>query len=238
MKKHIVFDIDECLVSINQDENQARNILQSISHGRFSRQRQRLIDLKVDALGKTFRMAGFERPYLKDFLRFCQKEYEVHIWSAGHSEYVNRCVDYIFHGLERPKIVMTRDDKVNIPPNNYHKPLRKFFEKVPEANFANTIFIDDKADNFQENPSNGIVVPKYQVNPHDVGASEKDEILLNLWKWLASEEVKNCNDVRTLDKKSLFHGRVGEINIINNYHPITRIPVSVRKQDRVKIVVQ
>lgn len=79
-----------------------------------------------------------------------------------------------------------------------------------EANETNTLHIDDRDDTFSQNEHNGIKIPAYSPNldgtPEEIIESilQPDDTLLKLMCWLSLLEVRNCTDVRKLDKSTIF----------------------------------
>lgn len=224
--KYLVFDLDECLLSTERDAFSSTMLEHSIYQSQKFNLRRRLLDIKISLEGMTVHMLGLLRPHLREFLEFCQENYIVSVWSAGHPSYVHKCVDVIFQGLKYPHLVMTRNEVENIPnSDDYHKPLRKFYQLVPGANPSNTILIDDRVENFRENPANGILISKYIPNWQ---VEDTDTELLKLWKWLKTQPHERSPQILSSECERIEYEK--------SYDPRKRYPVRVNK-NRVEIVV-
>ena len=174
--------------------------------------RMTLYDVAVeDGTGDAIELVGIFRPYLKECLDFCF-EYFNHVifWSAGKKKYVEKMVDLMCPlSHKRPTIIYTYDD-CDVGKEDYlKKPLKKLYNDLRLAglgiNETNTFVVDDRDDTFSLNKNNGIQIPEFES---DMTAEEikyhPDNNLLKLMCWFEQEEVRNCKDVRDLDKKKIF----------------------------------
>jgi hypothetical protein len=153
------------------------------------------------------------RPYTREFITFCLSYFTgVIIWSAGKRNYVHSIKNILFpEEIRQPFLVFTYDEtNVNIKRSIINKPLTKVFDKLKNANFSNTLVVDDRYDTFSLNHHNGILIPKYE--PTDILQMHKDDdiCLLQLMGWLSTEEVMNSVDYRTLDKSKIFSVSIDE----------------------------
>ena len=65
--------------------------------------------------------------------------------------------------------------------------------------------IDDRLYNFELNPDNGILIPPYEPKKSKASLiDDSDPTLKNLQKWFERSEVIEAEDIRTLDKSSIF----------------------------------
>lgn len=235
-KKHLVFDIDQCLVDISLNPQAVIDLKNDARRSNNVSSRKQFVSFEIP-LSRTeiYSMAGYKRPYLKEFMEYCQDNFEVHVWSAGDPKYVHKCVDHIFKDLKRPNIILTNEDIVKRG-DEYHKPLSKIFAIVPSANETNTILIDDRSDNFIAFPKNGVHIPRYKVSPGENNTIVEDENILLLTRWLKSPEFVNCKDVRTLDKSKIFSANPSIETVSFNYNPSSRKSVSIaRKLNYMKV---
>lgn len=152
-----------------------------------------------------------KRPHTDDFLLYCNDNFEkVIIWSAGDAGYVNEIVDFLYQNIERPYMVMTRDDiEAVLPKNkkNISKPLTRVFSKCHNSNLTNTLLIDNLTSNYEDcNRHNGITIPTFTPTIEDVknGMFKEDGCLLDLKYWFDNGEFIYQKDVRYLDKKPIF----------------------------------
>jgi hypothetical protein len=170
--------------------------------------------------GKRMRMWGVTRPYLHEFLQFCESYFNhTIIWSAGKPKYVEAMTDILFPEIKfQPSMVFNSLD-CDIGKSHVYKPLFDIFNREElngEVNETNIFHVDDRSDTFSKNVDNGIIIPPYspqlQGSPDDIIASinKKDDTLLQLMCWLSLPEVINCDDIRKLDKTNIFTTSVSE----------------------------
>lgn len=208
----IGLDLDECLVSIQIDASPslAKEIK---TNPRYMELRKRLLEIFLHdrdgdrGEGMKEYYWGIKRPHLDEFLLFLFSYFRiVFVWSAAQRPYVNIIVEKLFADLPYPYMVMNRDDIEHSIDGGYHKPLSQVmhFDTNHYINLSNTLFLDNKGDNFIANESNGITIPDYQP-PANLNAMMTDDIrLLQVRQWLLRPEVMASKDVRTLDKSKIF----------------------------------
>ena len=216
---HLVLDLDSTLIhTIDEDDEKIfikKNKIYSNSKNYelrkniYSFEVVNVLDKNIQGSGNLLKTYGFFRPNVIKFLKFCSKYfYRVHIWSAGQKKYVQAIVNELFkkNGLKIPKNILTYNDcTIDREKDNILKPLKKLF-KIDNSgcNETNTFAIDDRKDTFSKNPKNGILIPAYEPNVSDKNQILNDICLLQLIKWFKSEKVKNCKDVRKLNKSNIF----------------------------------
>jgi TFIIF-interacting CTD phosphatase-like protein len=212
--KIIVLDLDETLVHTmdNYESLIKLNILCDPSC--YDIKKRTILLRTVDCVykkgtGVIENMWSVKRPYLDVFLKFCFEYFDyVIVWSAGVRRYVRAIVENIFKDIGTPHIVYSRekcDSNENV--SNY-KPLNKLMEEnrdyLKNMSLENTFVIDDRSSTFIKNVENGILIPEYCPEANTDEIRKQDTALLELMKWFLKDEVKNCNDVRTLNKSSIF----------------------------------
>lgn len=159
-RSFIVLDLDETLIH-SLDAESKHEVLslysdESPDSPLSLRKRIHDVPLKGDKA-----ITVIERPFLQEFLSDVFRYFEnVIVWTAGKEHYANAIVDTIFKE-QKPTVVYNwnhcrKDD------NSYDKPLRYLTEdpKV-KANLDRTIIIDDRPENFTDNPENGVVIPAF-----------------------------------------------------------------------------
>lgn len=149
---------------------------------------------------------GIMRPRVHEFLSFCFNYFEnVIIWSAGHRGYVLDVVDKLFLDLPYPHCIYS-SEYCEVTENTFYKPLRKMihYERDLKLNLENTFIIDDRLDNFLDNPENGILIPPYSPIPTLIDFMLDDRSLDKLTKWFSRPEVIHAQDIRLLDKSHIF----------------------------------
>lgn len=227
MKKHLVLDIDECLL---RSFSKGKNVYCDIVHNpKYTRLRSRIHTISNGILSCKnpsdynikLRVWYIERPYMYEFLKFCQEYFEtVSIWSAGSYSYVHEISQKIFRNLKPPHLIMTNKDIV-YENGGYYKPLSNYYKLNPDANPKNTLMLDNMEHNFLKNKNNGVTIPDFKPSTKNMDSFLKDDINLLLFQaWLLQDEVINSKDVRKLDKTSIFHSNT---NISTTLSPTRRM---------------
>ena len=202
MEKNIILDLDETLV---------HTLGVKLPTGKEGRS---LIDKYQDKLYivesvtlnnsnkiKNERLWGITRPKLNEFMSFCFDTFEyVIIWSAGTERYVKDIVNRVLCDSQCPHYVFTREDCYTDDDGYLKKPIKYLKSNNPELtdlNLENTLIVDDRDDNFDYEPHNGIKIPEF--SPEKI-----DSALEDLMVWFKSSDFVNSTDVRELDKSGIF----------------------------------
>jgi hypothetical protein len=178
------------------------------------------IDGDKDGSGDHATMWGIERPYLREFLRFCFSYFDiVAVWSAGIYKYVHEIVRHIFKDIGEPHVIFTRNDCKVEADGNLTKPISKMISKIDELNKfmspMNTFIVDDRFDTFKYNYDNGILIPPYHPRCTIKGLRGSDSALPRFMTWMLKNEVQQSVDVRSLDKNKIFSLPLSKINYNN-----------------------
>lgn len=168
-----------------------------------------------NCVGDYDKLYGVFRPYFREFLQFLSEDEgigHIIIWTAGTRKYGDYICKLLFSDIEKhPSIVFTRGSN-----EGEQKPLDKIYEEarsmgIHDINKANTLALDDKSSTFRYNVSNGIKIPKFKCDlTHEDITNHEDDNLLKLMLWLQTKEVRECKDVRKLNKKRIFNTSVEE----------------------------
>ena len=165
--------------------------------------------------GSQSRIWGLHRPHLYEFLSFAAENFDLLVWSAGISPYVDEITKQIFleSGLMSPKLIWSRSNCQNYN-GLYHKPISEILEELSRRPYTTfnidpkwTLVIDDKPHTFLSNPANGVLIPQYHPGKDpslEQLLDRSDTALLKLKRWLERPEVKNAPDIRTVDKSKIF----------------------------------
>ncbi len=199
--KTIVLDLDETLISTHEDQNK---LFKSdiLTNPEFFPIRKNLY-----CSDESNWMWGIKRPHLSLFLDTIYSNFEnVVVWSAGEYNYVYEMVDILFKYHPQPDLILTRDDCVY----NHtftEKPLVKVYDSLRRmgryASPHSTIIIDDRQTNFNPNPDNGILIPRFF--PDDAKDFIMDDPSLHeLSKFLSNESFQSSADVRPFTKLPIF----------------------------------
>jgi hypothetical protein len=169
-----------------------------------------LVDVTED-LGSGIRTPywGVYRPHVFEFLLFTSQYFKkVAVWSAGQYRYVHAICDKLFpDSFLQPDLIFTWGDCEKKSKNVLYKPLKKLYSHKELKGFShekNTFALDDNSDTFGDNVDNGINIPEYLPSMTSAGIMARDDSLLQLMCWLSLRDVKECNDVRDLDKTKIF----------------------------------
>lgn len=151
-----------------------------------------------------YRMWGVMRPKLREFLNFCFRYFRnVTIWTAGQRRYGNAIVSKIFTSRS-PELVFTRDEcPKSLSGGCINKPLTYIIDKKDDMSLHHTFILDDRLENFQPNPDNGILIPPFYPERDEL-LNIKDSAFDDLMKWFMKPEVIKSEDIRLLNKKNIF----------------------------------
>jgi len=219
--KAIVLDIDETLINASTDM-ELLEVSGIMTDPKLMKFRDRIGIVKIpDVLaargsGTRTDLWFVKRPYLREFLIFCFAYFRVVvIWSAGADKYVKNIVQNLFQGIRPPVVTYTRLNSFQKSPTVFTKPLTKLIAEQPDlAKFMtlkNTLILDDKTVSFENDPNNGVLIPKYDPLTGRKSRVEilssismQDIALLQFKAWLRKPEVECEEDVRNLDKSKIF----------------------------------
>jgi len=166
-KKTLIFDLDETLVHCNASEHIPSDVVLPIT----------LNDGNIVRAGINI------RPYAVEILREMSQYYEIMIFTASHSCYANVILDYldpnnewIHHRLYREHCTQTRQG-VNV----------KDLRIIKDRNLSDMVLVDNSANSFGYQVSNGIPVAPYYDN-------KADKELLDLIEFL--KQIRTEPDLR------------------------------------------
>lgn len=210
VKNKIIFDLDSTLVwcwfldreedKCNFEKIKKSKKYNSIKNDIFI---YRLVDAKdadKKGVGSINMIAIFLRPNLRQFLQYVSENFEVDIWSAGEMRYV-RMINHVLNSIsenlrvtniysKRDCILTSKKVSKNISKKTYD--LRK------------TIIIDDRRDVCEENCGNSIRIPEFLPKFDTFWEHFNECHLLTLMEWMKTNDLKNREDVRELDKRNIF----------------------------------
>lgn len=195
----VVLDLDQTLVATQEEVSDLAD-LKILSDPRYYNLRRRIYHLET----KDYDFWGIVRPHTYQFLAFCFSYFKtVIVWSAGKYDYVHALVDFLFRDFPRPDLILTYDDTVVLKDNTIIKPLSLVYEMTDEADYSNTIAIDDNPTTMMENPDNAILIPEYEPYPNLRSIAEEDLTLVELIEYFLSIR-KSTVDVREIPKSIFF----------------------------------
>lgn len=135
MKKVLVLDLDETLISWIEDDD--------IQH-----------DFRIRVMGCNYRIRT--RPYLQEFLQAVSKNYELVVWSASHPEYANGIVAQLsgYGGYSLPPGIKVIDGTSLTMGSKRYRTLMEYFPG------CNVYVVDDDKINYVDAPSEKKVLCK------------------------------------------------------------------------------
>jgi len=212
--KCIVLDLDETLIHTSERISQLEKT-EILSNSKYFYLRERVYILELEdivdkpGMGVTTKMWGVKRPGLHEFLLFCFSHFKiVAVWSAGKPRYVEAICNEIFKDLHDPHIIFTWDHCEYEQKNELvEKPLNKIIKEFNDTrmNITNTIAIDDRKSTFSNvNKDNGILIPRYEPIMNIKNISKDETSLKELQTWFEKDEFVKCDDVRKLNKETIF----------------------------------
>ena len=157
---------------------------------------------------------GVERPGSQPFLRVADIYFDViAVWSAGVHGYVHPITERLFRSVRRPVIILDRQHTDFTKGNNAVKPLSRIFDHCtfhygecsPNLNKFHTFIIDDTPSTFSQNVENGVLIPPYAPGDAIESLSKPDDALPKFARWLLQDHVVRSEDIRTLDKSTIFN---------------------------------
>jgi hypothetical protein len=205
-KHSIVLDIDETLVHTFERLEDIKDVKLFEDPQYISiRKDIYVIDIYTeDRYTIKYKMWGIMRPKLREFLNFCFRYFQnVTIWTAGQRRYGNAVVSKIFSN-RLPELVFTRDEcPKTLSGGCVNKPLTYMIDKKDDMSLHHTFIVDDRIENFDPNPGNGILIPPFYPEKEDL-LDIQDDAFDRLMGWFMKKEVIESEDVRLLDKTRIF----------------------------------
>jgi hypothetical protein len=119
----------------------------------------------------------YERPHVREFLKFVFEHFTVGFWSAGSPLYVQDVLSYLLAPNQIPEFIFTSEHCLFPEPENKDsirtavKPLR-----IIAPCLDNIVHIDDQQNVFRENWVNGILIASFD----DPCFQEKDQELIRI----------------------------------------------------------
>ncbi len=143
-----------------------------------------------------------KRPFLDEFLTYCNENFRLGFWSAGGADYVEAIIKLITPTIA-PVFVWSFKKCTLKPISSLYYSLNsgyyiiKRLQKVWKTKNFNTtkettLILDDTPSTYKCNYGNAIPISKFYGNNLDIE-------LLNV-KWLLEYKLKTCNNVRVVDK--------------------------------------
>lgn len=155
---------------------------------------------------RVFHYYVYERPYLKEFLKFCNEHFRIAIWSSASDNFVSEVVKIIIPPEIELEFVWSRNKctyslNVSRDEDGYynldglsHYSFTKQFKKLRKKGYdlSRVLMIDDTPEKLANSYGNAIYVREY------TGGEEDNELKL-LTNYLL--KLKNEENVRTIEKR-------------------------------------
>jgi hypothetical protein len=109
------------------------------------------------------------RPGLMPFLTYAFQHFEVALWTAADSSWLQYVLDNVLNEFLTSigqNFIFTIYRISSLPV--YIKPLTYVWELFPEFNVNNTLIVDNTPITYSQNPNSGIFIPTFSDNVHDI----------------------------------------------------------------------
>jgi len=138
----------------------------------------------------------FKRPYLENFLNFCNEHFEIGVWTSSTEDYANRIIKEIIPEHINIKFLWSRDRcirEMNYETNeiNWVKDLKKLKKKG--YSLSNIIVVDDSPGKLKRQYGNLVRVEPFF-------GKDDDSELKRLESYLKT--LTNVENVRTVEKRN------------------------------------
>ena len=224
-KMNIILDLDECMIHsiLYSDIKSLKNLEDNREFNKFKNKLKK-IGIYVDVFKYDFinnreeYSLSFKRPYLKEFLIYLFKNYNISVWSRGYYTYVNEICNRIFTKTQLKKIkymfggknerkgydiyydIRNKKELYPFSKTNNAKDLSFLFNKKPYStlfNKENTILIDDDKRHINFNNNKNIIqVKKWYFYDYN------DKILLDIMNYLEKNKALNPYKLKHFTKQS------------------------------------
>jgi hypothetical protein len=128
-----------------------------------------ILDLDGTLIGTG--MPPLPRPGLIKFLKYAFRHFEVALWTAGDESWLQYALDSVLgdflSSIEQEFLFMI----YRIGEHNQHtrtKPLTYVWSRMSNFNVNNTLIVDNTPTTYSLNPNNGIFIPTFSDNIHDI----------------------------------------------------------------------
>jgi hypothetical protein len=203
-KLNIILDLDECCINsiLYDDENylnkqKFRNFKNKLKKSNILVYFFKYTFIKNQ---KNYSIT-FKRPFLKEFITYLFKNYNVSVWSNGYYTYVDEICNLIFTSTQRKQLkyifgqsatkgvydIINKKSLYNLEKTGGSKDLNFLFKNKPYSkifNKENTILIDDSKHHLKFNKNKNVIRIKYWSF-----TNINDNILLNIIEYLKSNKV-------------------------------------------------
>lgn len=140
------------------------------------------------------------RPQAQDFLRMVSRYFEVVIFTAATQDYADAILNRLDSGHEWIDHRLYRDH-TSFYNNTYHKDLTRLGRCL-----SKTIIVDNNADNFRLQPSNGIYIKSWYGDLHDTALRQLAPILIRIVTHHLEKDVRHV--LKILKEESTHQTRV------------------------------
>jgi len=137
----------------------------------------------------------YKRPFLKEFLDYCQNNFDLAVWTTGGEEFAAMVVEQLFPKENLLKFIWSSKRCTQIfNPDLYEMDAIKNLKKVKKKGYCleNVLMIDNTPSKLRKNYGNLIIINDF------IGAQDDKELLL-LIKYL--EVLKMVDNVRVVEKR-------------------------------------
>lgn len=183
----VVLDMDECLIHSQFLDNSQMSVY--AHQVKRTNQQQEQNGASVDSFRINLDNALVHvnmRPGVLEFLEFCTKRYETHVFTAALEVYAKPVLDVLSSKLGQDDIFSGRWYREHCTPSNDSQAYLKDLSKL-QFDLSRTVLVDNNPASFEPQPSNGIFVPSFFTDPHDTHLETTRAVL---------EDIQDLPDVR------------------------------------------
>ncbi|EAS06725.2 NLI interacting factor-like phosphatase (macronuclear) [Tetrahymena thermophila SB210] len=184
-KKTIIFDLDETLIHCNEDPNVYSDVVISVTFPN----------------GELVQAGINIRPYAKECLKELSKYFEIIVFTASHSCYAERVIEYLDPNRQYINYVLSRDNCVMTKEGVHIKDLRIFKNRE----LKNIVIVDNAAYSFGFQIENGIPIIPFFENKKDMELKfltdflkkllDKDDVRVFIHKTFKLNIYQECESV-------------------------------------------
>lgn len=137
----------------------------------------------------------YRRPFVDEFLRFCQERFRVAVWSTSGSEYLAKVVAELFPEEFPPVFVWDRERCVRkVDPERFETYYVKDLKKVKRLGFEleRVLIVEDTPQKVERNYGNAVYVSSFHGGRNDTELKKLADYL---------ETFRDVADVRRTEKR-------------------------------------
>ena len=228
MKKHIILDLDQTLIS----SEEPKDLEKYFNLPKGAERTNKIENTGMSNYDMDDCFTVFERPELQDFLTYIFKNFNVSVWTAATKDYALSIIENVILGKGSSKKTGRKLEYIFF---NYHCKISKrsckklmkdthtkklsiledVFKIKNIFNLKNTVIIDDYEKVYDRQTGNCIIAPPFKFEHFTRGTDKKDTFLSELTNthlpsWLKGGDIKDINKAIINKYKLTTHGYTNE----------------------------